>query len=447
MKNTKAVLMYCLMFTSFFTFASDVYIETHNEEGQGILRSIGSECLVYTPAHVVARASDFLVSTRLEKRIKAQLITTYPQDLALLKLPSADVSACNESSWKDEGDRVNTILEVVDKGELQVRLNNGRLVTYNIYIIDKELHSFFTVRLNHPTKKISKGMSGGIVTVGNYPIGMLLSVEDDLGKVLRMDTIADASRSVVKSYATDKELIALNMDSAKPILTAAPELKTIAAATTPAVVNTSGKQIFKGRIAPGASETFPILSRGNTAYRLHSKKQSDGVMLNLRYQNSAKKNLMSKSRQKTDSEFLWEFGTTDRGEHFLVVEGYKGSGSYEFELEVIATPEQQLSESNVLGHGDTVKGMIGPGTYAIYKILSRGNTAYRLHSKKQSDGVMLNLRYQNSAKKNLMSKSRQKTDSEFLWEFGTTDRGEHFLVVEGYKGSGSYEFELEVIKD
>ncbi|MBU2246670.1 MAG: hypothetical protein KKD77_07870, partial [Gammaproteobacteria bacterium] len=147
------------------------------------------------------------------------------------------------------------------------------------------------------------------------------------------------------------------------------------------------------------------------------------------------------------SEFLWEFGTTDRGEHFLVVEGYKGSGSYEFELEVIATPEQQLSESNVLGHGDTVKGMIGPGTYAIYKILSRGNTAYRLHSKKQSDGVMLNLRYQNSAKKNLMSKSRQKTDSEFLWEFGTTDRGEHFLVVEGYKGSGSYEFELEVIKD
>jgi hypothetical protein len=163
-----------------------------------------------------------------------------------------------------------------------------------------------------------------------------LSVTDEIGKVLRMDTIADTSRSVVKSYATEKEQIALNMDTAEssppattPLPISTPRAETAVAAKK------EGKQIFKGKIAKGASETFSILSRGNTAYRLHSKKQSDGVMLHLQYQNPAKKSLASKSRLQTSQEFMWEFGTTERGEHLLVITGGGGSGSYELELEVI----------------------------------------------------------------------------------------------------------------
>ncbi|MBU2071496.1 MAG: hypothetical protein KKA68_14760, partial [Gammaproteobacteria bacterium] len=372
MNFLKLVLITSFSVASFFALASDVYIETHNEEGQGILRPIGGECLVYTPSHVVGRASDFLVSTRLEKRIKAQLITTYPQDLALLKLPANAVSACQESSWKDQGERVNTILEVIDKGELQVRLNNGRLVSYDVDIIDKELHSFFTIRLNHPSQKITKGMSGGIVTVGSYPIGMLLSVTDDIGKVLRMDTIADTSRSVVKSYATEKEQIALNMDTTEtpsPAKTSSPA--SVSETAIPLVSKNEGKQIFKGKIANGATETFTILSRGNTAYRLHSKKQSDPVQFVVEYQNPAKKRL-TWDRIETKRDDMWEFGTEERGEHFLVIRGEAGSGDYELELEIIATPEQQLSESNVAGHGDVIRGRIAPGTFAVYKILSRG---------------------------------------------------------------------------
>lgn len=336
MKKIKSILALSFSLVSALCFSSDVYIETHNEEGLGILRAIGHECLVYTPAHVVARSSDFLVSTRLEKRIKSQLITTYPQDLAILKLPQTSVSACQESSWKDQGERVNTILEVIDKGELNIRLNNGRLVTYDIDIVDKELHSFFTIRLNHPSQKISKGMSGGIVTVGGYPIGMLLSVADDIGKVLRMDTVADVSRSVVKSYATEKEIIALNMDDA--IATKPLEQKTDSTKPVfekPEVLKKSGKQIFKGKIAKGNSETYPILSWGNTAYRLISKAQSDDVRINIEYQNPAKKRLAYSGDIRTRKEVTWGFGTVERGEHFLVIRGDHGAGSYELELEVL----------------------------------------------------------------------------------------------------------------
>jgi|GEM_PF-4418469 len=436
------------LFLCIFVFnasASDVYIETHIGEGQGILREIGGQCFAYTPAHVVKKSSDFLVSTRLDKRLKSQLITTYPQDLALLKLPIENTKTCQESSWVDEGDRVNTILEVIDKGELNFRQSSGRLVSYDIDIVQKELHSTFKIRINHPSKSISKGMSGSIITVGNYPIGMLISVNEDVGTVLRMDTIADLSSSVIRSYATEKELIEMGTDD-KNTSELVKKLKvdgtTSKEKSTPAII---GNQVFKGTTVKGLSESFPILSRGNTAYRLTSLKQSDDVEINLQFQNPAKKKLVSKARLRTNKESRWEFGTVENGEHFLVVRGTQGSGNFELELEVIATPEQLLPVSNVLGHGDRAEGMISSGTFAVYSIMSRGNTAYRLTSLKQSDDVEINLQFQNPAKKKLVSKARIRTNKESRWEFGTVENGEHFLVVSGSQGSGNYELLLEKI--
>lgn len=440
----RLLMVASLLMLSFCSEASDVYIETHHEEGQGILHAVGQECLVYTPAHVVARSSDFLISTKLDKRIKAELITTYPQDIALLKLPPASVSACKESSWKDQGERVDTILEVVRKATLNIRLNNGRLVSYDVEIVDKDLHSTFSVRMQHPTKKITKGMSGGIITVSDYPIGMLTSVQDDLGKVVRMDTIADVSRSVVRTFASEKEQLALQIGTQKPLKNLAPstEIPPVLPSKTGSL-SQEAKQTFKGKIAKGASETFSILSRGNTAYRLHIKKQTDATSITVEYQNPDKKRLAADAFS-TEKDAIWEFGTIEQGEHFLVIKGRKGAGSYELELEEIATPEQQISDSNVIGHGDVVRGNIAPGTFAVYKILSRGNTAYRLHIKKQSDGASIALEYQNPGKKRL-ALDTFSTEKNALWEFGTIDQGEHFLIIQGRKGSGSYELELEVI--
>ncbi len=128
-----------------------------------------------------------------------------------------------------------------------------------------------------------------------------------------------------------------------------------------------------------------------------------------------------------------------------MVSGNQGSGNFELELEVIATPEQLLSVSNVLGHGDRAEGMISSGTFAVYSIMSRGNTAYRLTSLKQSDDVEINLEFQNPAKKKLANKGRIRTNKESQWEFGTVEDGEYFIVVSGNQGSGNYELLLEKI--
>ncbi|MDO6613734.1 hypothetical protein Q4601_19795 [Shewanella sp. 1_MG-2023] len=425
--------------------ASDVYIETHTGEGQGILRTIGGECFVYTPAHVVKKSSDFLVSTRLEKRINSQLITTYPQDLALLKLPSQNTKTCLESSWIDEGNRVNTILEVIDKGELNFRQSNGRVISYDIDIIQKELHSTFKIKINHPTKTITKGMSGSIINVGNYPIGMLLSVNEGVGTVLRMDTMADLSSSVIRTYATDKELIELGVYEKRSSISVNKSQTDTSVKKMKPISSISSKQVIKGNAFKGSSESFKILALGNTAYRLTSLKQSDDVLVRLEFQNPAGKKLASSGRIRTDKPTQWEFGTVEDGEHHLVVSGSRGSGNFEIQLEVIATPEQLISESNVLGHGDTVHGMISSGTFAVYEILSRGNTAYRLTSLKQSDDVLVSLEFQNPAGKKLASSGRIRTDKPTQWEFGTVEDGEHHLVVSGSRGSGNFEMQLEVI--
>ncbi len=114
-------------------------------------------------------------------------------------------------------------------------------------------------------------------------------MNEDVGTVLRMDTIADLSSSVIRSYATEKELIKMGTDdknTSELVKILKVDGTTIKEKSTPAI---NVKQVFKGTTVKGLSDSFPILSRGNTAYRLTSLKQSDDVEINLEFQNPAKK--------------------------------------------------------------------------------------------------------------------------------------------------------------
>ena len=146
MNNLKFFVSFLAIF-SYMSAASDAYVETEFQKGQGLLRSIGGKCFVYTPAHVVVKAHDIFVNTRFERDLWGELITTYPQDLALIKLADEKSSICTESSWRDGGNRVNAILDVITSGQLQFRHKNGRIEVFDIEITNKALHSTFDLKM------------------------------------------------------------------------------------------------------------------------------------------------------------------------------------------------------------------------------------------------------------------------------------------------------------
>ena len=139
-RNTVATLLF--LFWGQSALASDAYVRTVHQEGQGILRPIGESCFLYTPAHVVTKSQGVLVETRLRKNLRGELINTYPQDLALVKL--TDSSACQENSWKDGGERVEAIISVISSGRLNYKHQQGPIEVFEVEITDKAVDSTFS---------------------------------------------------------------------------------------------------------------------------------------------------------------------------------------------------------------------------------------------------------------------------------------------------------------
>lgn len=427
-----------------FSNASDAYVRTVHQEGQGILRPIGESCFLYTPAHVVTKSQGVLVETRLRKNLKGELINTYPQDLALVKLD--DSSACQESSWKDGGERVEAIISVISSGRMNYKHQQGRTEVYDVEITDKAVDSTFSLKLKDG-KKFRKGMSGSIVTVGDYPIGMLLSVEGDTGTVLRMDTMADLSRRVILRYATDKERIELgdlsNRESqvSNTEANTKPLLKTNGPA--PSIQNTSKE--FKGSLSEGMSVDHVFLARGNTAYRITSEPQRDKVQYIARIFDDAGNELFSTGYKWSSNKLDWGVGVTQPGEYILRVSGTKGSGKYQFTMHTVAAPEELTSNSNIIGTNDTISGYLSDGTFAEYKFLARGNTAYRVTSESQRDKVQYIARIYDDAGNELYSTGYQWSNNKLDWGVGVTQPGEYTLKISGTKGAGKYQFTMNTI--
>ncbi len=452
--NYKILIIIILVAISNFTSASDVFVETERQDGQGIMRAIGGKCFVYTPAHVVARSNDIFVYTRFAKDLWGELITTYPQDLALIKLKDTQAESCSESSWRDGGERVNTILDVIKSGQLQYRHKKGRVEVFDVEITNKALHSTFDLKMKQRNKQFQKGMSGSIITIGDYPIGMLLSVEGSIGTALRIDTMNDVTKSVVMNYATEKEKIELGHYDSSNATNQKSEEKSVKkvirndSVSKPTANRTekSGRE-FKGKIAKGVVVEHKILARGNTAYRISNMYQSDGTRITMSLLDPIGNKVTSVGRWDTNSNKKpWGFGVSQAGEYTLRLTGSKGSGSYRLKLEILATPNELMASSNVLGNGDIAKGKIAKGTFAEYKILARGNTAYRITNVAQVDGTRLTMVLSDPAGNNVSSVSRWDTKStKKPWGFGVSQAGEYTLRLTGSKGSGSYNLKLEIL--
>ncbi|WP_440876896.1 hypothetical protein [Thalassotalea sp. PLHSN55] len=443
---TTLITLFVFNTSTQLAIASDAYVRTKYQEGQGILRKAGSSCFLYTPAHVITGAKAALVETRLRKRIRAELINTYPQDLAIAKLE--DASACEESSWKGGGERVDAILDVVRAGRLNYKHKQGRIEIFDIEITDKALDATFDIKLKN-NKEFRKGMSGSIVTVGDYPIGMLLSVEGDIGKVLRMDTMADLSKRVILRYVTDKEKIEMGEVSA---INNTQQSNTQASSSVTAhekpqtQTNLKPDKIeSKGTLSEGDVQEVKILARGNTAYNIVSQPQQKNVKYKLYFFDDAGNELFSSNVEQSKRKLEWGVGVADAGEYTLRVVGVSGSGEYNLAIHTVATPEELLSPSNVIGTNDSISGGLSRGTYAEYKILAQGNTAYNIVAKPQQKNVKYKLFFIDDAGNELFSSNVEQSKRKLEWGIGVTEAGEYTLRVVGVSGSGEYNLAVNTV--
>ncbi|MDW1948614.1 hypothetical protein R7Q42_15020, partial [Vibrio sp. 812(2023)] len=86
---------------------------------------------------------------------------------------------------------------------------------------------------------------------------------------------------------------------------------------------------------------------------------------------------------------------------------------------------------------DSIAGYMSNGTFAEYKLLARGNTAYRITSEPQRDNMKYELQLLDDAGNKLFNTvnwSERKLD----WGIGVRASGEYTLRIYGQSRAGRY---------
>ncbi len=91
---------------------------------QGFFRNRGPECFFITPAHVVEDSVDVELTTALREKFEAQVLISYPSDVAILKVIGTQNRDCPLSSW-DDGKKLKSLLTVYKEGVIKTKLNDG----------------------------------------------------------------------------------------------------------------------------------------------------------------------------------------------------------------------------------------------------------------------------------------------------------------------------------
>ncbi|MEC8230623.1 MAG: hypothetical protein VX061_04200, partial [Pseudomonadota bacterium] len=115
---------------------------------------------------------------------------------------------------------------------------------------------------------------------------------------------------------------------------------------------------------------------------------------------------------------------------------------YKFKLNTIATPEELVSNSNIVGVNDAIAGALASGTFAEYKMVVEGNTAYHIVSEPQRDKVQYSASIHDESGNELFKTRRKWSNKKIDWGIGFPKSGTYILRINGTNGAGMYHFKL-----
>ena len=165
--------------------AQGVFVQA-KETGQGIMRARGDDCFVLTPLHVIGETlGPVRVVGERATEGKAELMREFPGDLALLRLVERGTLRCDPFVPPTN---FSGMLQSQTGGYITTREPDGSRTLMPVAFRSIDADRVY-VRPTVAGDQLLKGMSGASLVVNGTLAGMLLSVADGDGNVLRLDDL------------------------------------------------------------------------------------------------------------------------------------------------------------------------------------------------------------------------------------------------------------------
>jgi len=426
----------CVMAHS--SIASDVYLKIDaNEFGQGVFRQRGRDCLIIAPTHVVENAFKIEVTTSERVQYSAEVLESFPGDISILRTINEGELLCRHTNWSGKIN-VNGLLEREKQGELRTMLADGSIRITDVDIIGYDKYRNINVRPQNREDAIAKGASGSPLYIAGQFAGLLLSVKNDIGNVIRLDALANTLSLFFGDTLPVSKPVMVPSSSTKRSNVDSPE-KTMA-----------NEQEFSGAIAQSAVTVHTIKLEENSPIRIQFSATGDAEKFSFEIWDSTRRVVYrNPSQQHSGSEsFTIPFTPPKNDTYSFHLTGTKGEGRYRFTTSAITADAQLRGEANVLQLGGNAgAGVIAQGAVAEYRINLEENSPVRLSFFATGDQGKYTVELLNSTGKTVFrNPSRQYSGTEaFTLPFTPPVSDTYAVHIIGTEGESKYKVKIGLL--
>ena len=443
MKKQFQSYIFCILFfvNIFFVpalFAADVYLKMDsNEFGQGIMRQRGQECLVITPAHVVENALQIEMTTSDRVKYAAEILEMFTGDISVLRIVNGDSTVCHHASWLNKTN-LNGLLEIEKHGELRTMLADGSLRITDVDIVGYDKYRNINVRPRNRADALSKGESGSPLYISNQFSGILLSVKEDIGNVIRQDALANTLALFFKDSIQTSRQGAMPFDGAKK-------------ANSPSKENEPAIEMeFTGGIAQSAVTVHQVKLVENSPIRLSFLATGDSEKFTFEIWDSNRTVVLRNPSQLYSGKesFTVSFTPHKSDTYSLYITGTEGEGKYKVKISSIAFDSQLRSETNVIQvGGKAAAGVIAQGAVAQYRVNLEKNSPVRLNFLATGEQGKYTVEILDATGKAVYKNpSRSYSGTEaFTLAFTPPKNDTYALHIIGTDGEGKYNVKISAI--
>ena len=405
--------------------SSDAYVFAEEDFGQGFFRQRGAECFFITAGHVVQDSTETELITSERYRYKAFVVTSYPDDVAILRveLPKNDV--CPKSSW-GSGKKLKSLLGIEQEGIIKTRLDDGSTLQTAVQIKTFDDYRYIQVVPKNKNDKFQKGFSGSPLFVAGELAGMLQSVSNGVGKVFRQDAL---NNTVALFFQKNK----INKEVKEP---------TQSKENAPSIASVNKPKIFTGKIKKGQSVEHNIKGVANSPILFTLAKTSRSFQYTLKILKG--KNVVYSNRYTSYQLIEHVFTPKKSGTYTVQLTGTSHYGEYSVSMEQIAAASDLTGKANVINIGESVDGQIAKGATAEYRFKATANSPLLFTLAKTSRSFQYTLKILKG--KNVVYSNRYTSYQLIEHVFKPKKSGTYTLQLFGTSHYGEYSVSMEKAK-
>ena len=418
LKNLSIIIF--VVFFSVESFGSDAYVNAEEEIGQGFFRARGSECFFITANHVVENATKIELITPDRLRYKASVITTYPDDVAILRVELPIDTACPKSSW-DSGKKLKVLLNMEMEGKVKTLLEDGSFLQTAVVIKAFDSNRYILITPKNSNIQISKSFIGSPLFIADKLAGMLQSVLNGVGYVFRQDTL----NNTISLFFNVNQDISI-VDTQKNKLNVEKNIST---------KNLNLPKTYKGKLAKGATLEHQFEAAANSPILF----ATTGTSLRYQLQIFKGKKELYKTNTYANRSATDVFTPQNDGTYTFRLTGFQGYGDYSLFMEQFTTATKLTSKANVIAPDDTVEGRLAKDATAVYRFEGLANNPVLF----TTTGTSLRYEFQIFKGKKELYKTYTYANRSATNSFTPQKNGTYTIRLTGFQGYGDFTLYME----